>query len=78
MKKYVIIAIAALLLVSLFLSTALAAENKNNLAPYPQFDEDFFQQMWQFCSGMMGYGMMGGYYQNQNYSGYVPYGGMMW
>jgi hypothetical protein len=71
-KKAVIILIGGLLLIALA-GTAIA-DTKAPQAPLPNVpDQEFFQQMWNYCHGPNG--MMNYYYGN----GAVPqgFGGMM-
>ncbi|MDK2823616.1 MAG: hypothetical protein PWQ67_150 [Clostridia bacterium] len=78
MKKSLVLTLAGLLILGLLATTAFA-ETANQVAPqFPQApNQEFFQQMWNFCHGPNG--MMNYYYGNGN----VPaapqgfYGGMM-
>lgn len=81
MKKVILVSVVLLLLIAFFVPVALAQENQPNQPAYP-YNDQFFQQMYNYCTGMMG---MMGYYgtppagQNLNarFDGFGRWPGMM-
>jgi len=74
MKKATIILMVGLLLIAIT-GTAIAETQ----TPAPQVlngpNQDFYQQMWNFCHGSNG--MMNGYYGGNNGAAPQGFGGMM-
>jgi len=65
MKKSVILMVTALLVLGLLATVAFADTPKQVQPPFPQGqDQEFFQQMWNYCHGPNG--MMNYYYGNGN------------
>lgn len=82
MKKSVILTVSALLVLGLLASVSFAETPNQVQPPFPGQNQEFFQQMWNYCHGPNG--MMNYYYGNGNmpapqgyYGGGMMGGGMM-